>query len=747
MSKIKLHKLVLIVLFITITNALFAALPVNNPFRQKYLAETPAWTDSLHWEQVVAIADFLNVGELTYDSAVVRAFRSLGVAGGTIFFPSGTYLFSNDIDLPTNIILRGEIPVETDARKTSFAPLSRLVFPEYIPSFTDTGTPNNTAFKAIKSTGDVQNQALVYLDINRGRISLGSASSERILVFGVRQNNIAQPDASVPDMTFMNGWERFSYRHTRNISLNVNRCGAVVGCRCNDLTENTINPIKDDSYAQPGFKAKGTFVAKKGADPATAEDDPGGASSTGITAMKYGERCKFNYLDHYGIGISGKKSNPALNPVPINQQILLLDNWVLTTMRVSFFIEGIGGIARGNVKRDIVGKVQYMQSTGKGLNTNNAATYENRGLNFAGENLLIEDNDIDVQRHKFPSGYSSIDGEGIIIQWQDAWGFDTSNPASGANTRMLDITIKNNKVNSYIGIYDVQVPISNVTITGNDLLGKGNILIFKKEQTYRFDKLNIENNINLSGIQVGNGSGSVYAMPGANIFIKNNTGVPGATLKYPIQSVVQDNINFTIGTPYTETTMLPIVLEPYHWAYNTEYMPSTSVEFSSEIEAMDLSAITIKNDLGEIIKPATYIVGKKLIFGQNTSGGQKAPAMLMPTFIQTISIPAGSVKSKIGQQPNALIEWSYRTQSFYTSNISIKNTAEFAVYPNPASDYIIVKTESKPTSAITITSIDGRILKTILTEQNKTYVSVGQLNSGVYLLKYLNSITKLIIKK
>jgi len=57
--------------------------------------------------------------------------------------------------------------------------------------------------------------------------------------------------------------------------------------------------------------------------------------------MKYGDRIKFNYLDHYGIGISGAKMNPIVNPVPIDQEILLLDNWVLTTMRVSYFIEGI----------------------------------------------------------------------------------------------------------------------------------------------------------------------------------------------------------------------------------------------------------------------------------------------------------------------------------------------------------------------------------------------------------------------
>jgi len=155
------------------------------------------------------------------------------------------------------------------------------------------------------------------------------------------------------------------------------------------------------------------------------------------------------------------------------------------------------------VKRDIQGKMAWIQATGKGLNTNNSATFENRGLNFAGENIIIEDNDLEVIRHNFYSGYASVDGEGILIQWQDPWGFDANNSQSGASTRMYDVTIYNNKINSYIGIYDITVPISNLHINNNDLQGKGNVLVFQKCPTYRIDNLYIEWNKNLTGIYVG----------------------------------------------------------------------------------------------------------------------------------------------------------------------------------------------------------------------------------------------------
>ena len=251
------------------------AVPTDNPFRTKYTSNAPTWTDSLNWSAMVSISDFKQTTETEFDSALVRAFSNLGGMGGTVYFPAGTYNFSEDILLPTNVILRGETPNQTDARQSDFAPPTRLIFPKYFPNFLSNGTPNSTAFKVIRNEGDVQNCGLIYLDINRGRISLGGSGSERILVFGIRQNNIAQPDAGVPDMTYMNGWERFSYRHTRNISVNAKRAAAVVCSRINDLQNNTINPIDDDTYDQPGYILKGTFSPKKDADASTAEDFPG----------------------------------------------------------------------------------------------------------------------------------------------------------------------------------------------------------------------------------------------------------------------------------------------------------------------------------------------------------------------------------------------------------------------------------------------------------------------------------------
>ncbi len=717
------------------------AVPTDNPFRAKYTSTTPAWTDSLNWSAMVSISDFKQTTETEFDSALVRAFSNLGGMGGTVYFPAGTYNFSGDIVLPTNVILRGETPNQTDARLSDFAPPTRLIFPKYIPNFLSNGTPNSTAFKDFRNEGDVQNCGLIYLDINRGRISLGGSGSERILVFGIRQNNIAQPDAGVPDMTYMNGWERFSYRHTRNISVNAKRAAAVVCSRINDLQNNTINPIDDDTYSQPGYIVKGTFLPKKGADASTAEDFPGGVSSSGYTPMKYGDRIKFNYLDHYGIGISGAKMNPIVNPVPINQEILLLDNWVLTTMRVSYFIEGIGAIARGNVKRDIQGKMAWIHPAGKALNTNNSATFENRGLNFAGENIIIEDNDFEVIRHNFYSGYASVDGEGILIQWQDPWGFDTNNPLSGASTRMYDVTISNNKMNAYIGIYDITVPISNLHINNNDLQGKGNVLVFQKSPTYRIDNLYIEGNKNLTGIFVGyKVSTGVYAMKGSNIFIRNNTGVSGGNVYFPPQSIVENNTNFGTPSLYPDKSLIPIMESPYQGAYSVPFDAPIELTFRDNIEAVNLSNITMKAESEIISTPVTAsISGNKLIITN--------PGLKKNREQYTISVPQGSIRIVGNSLQNDSIGWRFRAGNTFTyTGVENMLANSNLFYPNPATDKITINSIITEPLKVTLYSLDGiQICQKEIRKGNNVF-PLNNLSKGVYLLMINNESNKLIIR-
>lgn len=731
----------IILLFVLCANFALVAQPTDNPYKTQYGNAAPAWTDELNWSRTVTITNFKLAEETAWDNALQKAFENLGAVGGTIFFPAGTYVFSNNVVIPTKIILRGETPVQTDAKSDGFAPASRLVFPKYEPTFTGNGTDNASAFKSITTTGDVFNCGIVYLDINRGRISIGSSGSKNMLVYGVRQNNVAQPDAGVPDMTYMNGWQRFSYRHTYNISVFAESCASVTRCRVNDLMNNTVHPIADDSYDQPNYITKGTYI--------NGAENPNGATSSGFTTITHGDRARFNYLNHYGIRANGKRMNPSVNAVPINQQIELIDNWLYTTMRVGYFAEAIGLVVRGNIKKDKSNKLAWLDATGKSLISYNGNTLENRALNFAGENILIENNDFEVTRHKMVNTkYYSTDGEGIMIQWQDAWGFNTADANSGYGARMRDIVIRNNRVSGYVGIYDVQVPISNVSISNNDLRANeditgrtdGIIMVFKKEANHRVDNLLIENNTNISNINIGyKNASNVYEMPGSNIVVRNNTGVNRAGLNVPYQTVLQANSAFTSVSSYTTDLLLPIAQTPYQMQHSADAASPIFVEFKKAIEAIDLSNISIKRASDNTVSPLNAAVnGSKL---------ELTPATpLLINDVDTITIPANSIRFVGETAGNAILKWYFRVAQ--NSATTITNTVADKVssfYPNPAKGILNIRTENADPVLLSIVNLSGIEVRRQLIV-NGEQVSVSDLPQGIYMIKIGNNADKLIIE-
>jgi len=718
------------------------SIPSDNPYKTQYGASTPIWSDSLNWTTSVSILDFKLAEETDWDNALQKAFVQLGATGGTVFFPAGTYTFLNNVVLPSNVILRGETPTQTDAKLADFAPTSRLVFPKFEPVLTGSGTLNSTAFKSITTTGDVFNCGIVYLDINRGRISLGTSASKNVLVYGVRQNNVAQPDPGVPDMTYMNGWQRFSYRHTYNITVNAETGGSVTRCRVNDLMTNTVNPIADDSYDQPGYIAKGTYI--------NGAENPNGATAAGLTTITHAERARFDYLNHYGIKVNGKRMNPSVNAVPINQEIELIDNWLYTTMRVGYFAEAIGLVVRGNVKKDKSVKMAWLDATGKSLISYNGNTLENRAMNFAGENILIENNDFEVYRHKMVNTkYYSTDGEGIMIQWQDAWGFNTADANSGYGARMRDITIRNNRVTGYIGIYDVQVPISNVLIQNNDLRANeditgrtdGIIMVFKKETNHRVDQLLIENNTNISSISLGlkNAATNEYELPGANICVRNNVGVSRVGINAPYQAVLQGNTAFTTTSAFTADKVVPITQSPYQMQYHTDASTPIFIEFKKAIESIDLTKITIARTTDGLVSPLmAAIIGNKLILTTTTA--------LIVNDVDTISIPANSVKFVGESTANANLKWHFRVATDASTGI-VKELANPAIsfYPNPATDQLIVRHKAEKPLLTTVFSLSGVGLKSALTSDGEAF-SVNGLSKGMYVLKIGDTTHKLILK-
>jgi hypothetical protein len=152
--------------------------PVDNPYLTKY-GNDPFqyhWTDSISWNNVLKAKSVNGLFQTTImsDSFVVNQtalnsiLDSMSTRGGVLFFPAGKFYFSDNLNLRSNVVIRGVASIIQDAKVEGFAPLTKFIFPRYI-----SGTARSTAFKEITAdTFGISKSGLVDVDINRAVISL-----------------------------------------------------------------------------------------------------------------------------------------------------------------------------------------------------------------------------------------------------------------------------------------------------------------------------------------------------------------------------------------------------------------------------------------------------------------------------------------------------------------------------------------------------------------------------------------------
>ena len=434
-----------LLLFVLIfgSNGLAAGQPTDNPVDARYPGAYP-WTDEIRWERVFSVADYEdrlvdvtdNRGNTRSDyHAAISAAQDAAVeaGGGIVFFPAGTYYVSRDLDILDRIVLRGADPVNPrDARDDDYLPPSRLEFPEYVPTFTGSGTPTTTAFKEITSSGG-GNVGLVNLDIDRAEIRF-SESRSNVVFFSLRSNNAATPgfsSANEPPESWMAGWQRFPHRFSHNLSAGASENLLVANSRFNDAPT--------DNYEQTGY-----VVEWRGQ---SGSEFPSGASVA--LGIDIGPPFVFDYTAHYTVSASA------------DEGLVIRDNWMYGTRRVKIYFDGNGAVVKGNVLRDEPDKFAWVGATGK-KTAWGGETLENRGIDLAGYDVLIEDNDIEIYPHETFGGYSTTDGEGILLQ--EVGGNPVQRAVDG-------LTIRDNRVNQYIGIYKVgnvrDLLIENNTIDGH----------------------------------------------------------------------------------------------------------------------------------------------------------------------------------------------------------------------------------------------------------------------------------------
>ncbi len=524
------------------------AQPTDNPILAAYPTvpgEDYSWTDEVKWSDVFNVADYGAVADgnhvgdgvgvtdnlPAFDAAIYDAWAN---GGGVVYVPAGTYYFSDHLLLRPGVVLRGDTPAVTDAQNPFFKPLSRLEFPKYffrgdeVPPVT---TPWDTAFKFIGThdSNEASNQGLVWLDINRAGIAIASGGTEarNKIIFGTRTNNVAEPQPwTVPQLTldtpdgtvpFQHEWQIHSMRFTDNISVFAGENVLVANNRCNDKHYNrdmsgTGAYLGDPAYVPPAgeetddFRMPGYVVQDK--------KKVIGSDNDKYELVAYdGTQAIFSYTNHYGITVRGSSGTlgaaPYQAPSLFRPGVTIRDNWVYTTMRVGYHTSGYGLVIKDNIKKDLPGKSWWLHPNGNET-VGNSNTLENRGIDFAGSDILIEGNDLQVQRHLLRTGpYMSVDGEGILLQ------------ECCGGTTMENVVIRDNSANAYIGLYKIPY-LRDIEVTGNTLTGAG--FIFVQADTNGspyplFDTLVDDNSIAGSGdIRIIGTSG------GGGLVISNNTG-------------------------------------------------------------------------------------------------------------------------------------------------------------------------------------------------------------------------------
>lgn len=538
------------------------AQPTDNPYKTRYNTSSH-WTDGLPWTNVtsaVGSSGLIGPGKQVDSVAIHSLMNTLSSnGGGVIYFAADTFRFSYNLIIPSSIVLRGANPTVANALDDNYRPPTVFEFPKYNPTFSGNGTPNSTAFKSIRGLENAGNIGLVNLDINRAHIGFhpeawadapGGLNTKwpvdinfNILVFGVRSNNVAIPDPGVPAAATGNqpaqqGWQRYVWRFTSNIGLYVSQNGTIVNCRVNDAPT--------DSYNQPGYVIR---------DANNGNCFAGGSSKLNPD----GSDAKFEYTDHIGIDLNRAKINkdgsgsgsgpngrygiygfvtyatPESEPQLFAPGNEIRDSYVFKTRRVGIIAAGNGLKVDNNKVRDRFNKIAFIRANGQGCETNNSATHENRGMDVSGWNLLITRNDIEVVRHTIggPSGYPSVDGEGILVQ------------ECCGGTSVKDYNFKLNKLtqasSGYIGLWKMRT-MYNVHLDSNDL-GCKFIYLTANTNGASFSLFNstINGNTNISGIKSDAGLG------GSNLVIRGNSACGAAVIDAPGFATVEDNT----GTTFT----------------------------------------------------------------------------------------------------------------------------------------------------------------------------------------------------
>jgi len=480
---------------VSLITASLVAQPTTNPVTDSGInvgTYDLNWVNSMPWASVTTTAATADDGVYNADGtissgddlAVVQAeiFALSGSGGGVLYFPAGDYDFSDNLYLADGVILRGATPAVSDARGTfvtdgngvrtytpNYDPETNFNFPVFIQDFTTSmrSTDPNRAkyFKQInvgkddglggiaKDATNASDYGMVNIDINGAIISISDrnepstwgteipkneVTGKNILIFGNRLNNGTALEPSIP-RSDQNAWQIWPTRTRGKIDAVTAGNTLIANNLVGDMYY-SYYVLGDTNQMIMDYDA--TNYLDQNGNPITPADRAHFADGYGV---------RLNHVLDYATAHSAIQE-----PSKHREGQGIINNWVFATTRVGFICAGNGLIVKGNVREDFINnKLEAIKEDGRRKITNNSATQENRGIDVTGgHDVVIEDNYVRVKRGTFPSGYLTIDGEGILLQ------------ESSSTIHPTNWMVKDNTVHSYIGLYRIR-SANGITFEGN----------------------------------------------------------------------------------------------------------------------------------------------------------------------------------------------------------------------------------------------------------------------------------------
>jgi len=215
-------------------------------------------------------------------------------------------------------------------------------------------------------------------------------------------------------------------------------------------------------------------------------------------------------------------------------------------------------------------------------------------------------------------------------------------------------------------------------------------------------------------------SAAHYADNGQAVPFEASNSIVTPAISIPATGVEQLVLTFDVGT-FGEATAMEINIDLW------EDLGGGNIQYLGTVYMEDFTTQTNKETV-KIDATDPSVFGKNIRVGFYHGGtGNTGVGFLVVDNVKLVS--------------------NSETQNLDTENFA---TASFSIYPNPATDIINISNNLDTIENVTITDLNGRVVKEVIFGTDQAQINISDLAQGVYILNAISNgktITEKIVKK